>query len=552
MSFSMRVTLKKIFCLVSLSIFVSAAIFSADAKKSKSAAAAAKERENARLERKAAADRQDAYEEAVEAFQLNKPAEAIPLLEAFLGDDKTEAYNPDVYVYLSAAYYQVEEYQKSIDVCEKGLSKENTNFKVLYFNEGNAAYALGQYMKAASLYEKSREVDSQYAPATLNLANAFLRQDKIEEARDDYVLYLELKPDTAQRPEIERLIALLNEEIDYRKRLGPELVEDLIRTSTDDGSAGPHEVMSEDETAAPVLPVEPVKKYDGEHLDSDETYAPALPVEHKSQKNGEQIDTAETQAPALPVDKRTQKNKGEQIDSSESQAPALPVDKRTQKNKGEQIDSSETQAPALPVDKRTQKNKGEQIDSSESQAPALPIDKRTQKNKGEQIDSSESQAPALPTDRKSQKNRGEQVNTSDSTAPSLPKDGKTDRKGEYITNPSAPELPGETKKDSKKKEEKLSGSDAAAPAMPKDKKKNAGEKIKDSAPALPNDKKDEKLERIGKQEAPTLPAEEKTSKDTASDSDSEEAEDLIEELPEEEKNASTTDSSKKSSVIDAK
>lgn len=528
----MRVTLKKIFCLVSLSIFVSAAIFSADAKKSKSAAAAAKEREKARLERKAAADKQDAYEEAVEAFQLNKPAEAIPLLEAFLGDDKTEAYNPDVYVYLSAAYYQVEEYQKSIDVCEKGLSKENTNFKVLYFNEGNAAYALGQYMKAASLYEKSREVDSQYAPATLNLANAFLRQDKIEEARDDYVLYLELKPDTVQRPEIERLIALLNEEIDYRKRLGPELVEDLIRTSTDDGSAGPHEVMSEDETAAPVLPVEPVKKYDGEQLDSNETHAPALPVEHKSQKNGEQIDSAETQAPALPVDKRTQKNKGEQIDSSESQAPALPVDRRTQKNKGEQIDSAETQAPALPVDKRTQKNKGEQIDSSESQAPALP------------------------TDRKSQKNRGEQVNTSDSTAPSLPKDEKTDRKGEYITNPSAPELPGETKKDSKKKEEKLSGSDAAAPAMPKDKKKNAGEKIKDSAPALPKDKKDEKLERIGKQEAPTLPAEEKTSKNDSADSHSENADESadvpIEELPEEEKNASTTDSSKKSSVIDAK
>ena len=102
----------------------------------------------------------------------------------------------------------------------------------------------------------------------------------------------------------------------------------------------------------------------------------------------------------------------------------------------------------------------------------------------------------------------------------------------------------------------MSGSDAAAPAMPKDKKKNAGEKIKDSAPALPKDKKDEKLERIGKQEAPTLPAEEKTSKNDSADSHSENADESadvpIEELPEEEKNASTTDGSKKSSVIDAK
>ena len=449
--------LRKTLCMAFAAFALSGSAFSADAKKTKADREAARERERERVERKAAADRQDAYEEAVEAFQLNKPAEAIPLLEAFLGDEKHDAYNPDVYVYLSAAYYQIEDYQKSIDVCELGLSKEGTNYKVLYFNEGNAAYALGQYMKAASLYEKSRGVDSQYAPATLNLANAFLRQDKIEEARDDYVLYLELKPDTSQRPEIERLIALLNEEIDYRKRLGPELVQDLLRTSADDGSEGPHELMSDSEAAAPGLPLERVNKY-----------------------SGEQLDTSESQAPALPVENRSQRYSGEQLDSSESQAPALPVERRSQ-SRGEQLDTSESQAPALPVERRKQ-NSGEQLDTSESQAPALPVERR-------------------------KRNSGEQVNSSDSQAPSLPKSGDSKRKGEYIDNPSAPALPEESKAEAKK-EERMSTSDTVAPKMPEERKKSAGEKIKDNAPALPKEKKDERLERIKNQDAPKLPAEE--------------------------------------------
>ena len=377
---------KKIFCFLSLSVLFSSMAFSADAKKTKEAREAAREREKARVERKAAADKQDAYEEAVETFQLNKPAEAIPLLEAFLGDDKHEAYSPDVYVYLSAAYYQVEEYQKSIDVCEAGLAKEGTNYKVLYFNEGNAAYALGQYMKAASLYEKSREIDAQYAPATLNLANAFLRQDKIEEARDDYVLYLELKPDTKQRPEIERLIALLNEEIDYRKRLGPELVDDLIRSQIDDGSEGPHEIMSDSEAEAPELPLEKLQKINGEQLDSSESAAPALPADKGSRRTGEQVNSSDIQAPALPKESGAKK-KGEYIDNPS--APALPGEQKSEKKKEEKMSGADTVAPSLPSSK--QKSAGEKV---KDKAPALP--KENSGKKLERIGNQE--PPKLPVD----------------------------------------------------------------------------------------------------------------------------------------------------------
>ncbi|MBR1715245.1 MAG: tetratricopeptide repeat protein [Treponema sp.] len=403
----MKDNLRKTLCMAFAALVLSGSAFSADVKKTKADREAARERERERIERKAAADRQDAYEEAVEAFQLNKPAEAIPLLEAFLGDEKHGAYNPDVYVYLSAAYYQIEEYQKSIDVCELGLSKEGTNYKVLYFNEGNAAYALGQYMKAASLYEKSRGVDSQYAPATLNLANAFLRQDKIEEARDDYVLYLELKPDTPQRPEIERLIALLNEEIDYRKRLGPELVQDLLRTSADDGSEGPHELMSDSEAAAPGLPLERVNKYSGEQLDTSESQAPALPVERRKQNSGEQLDSSESQAPALPVERR-KRNSGEQVNSSDSQAPSLPKSGDS-KRKGEYIDNPS--APALPEESKAEAKKEERMSTSDTVAPKMPEEKK--KSAGEKI---KDNAPALPKEKKDE--RLERIKNQD--APKLP------------------------------------------------------------------------------------------------------------------------------------
>ena len=442
--------LRKTLCMAFAALVLSGSAFSADAKKTKADREAARERERERVERKAAADRQDAYEEAVEAFQLNKPAEAIPLLEAFLGDEKHDAYNPDVYVYLSAAYYQIEEYQKSIDVCELGLSKEGTNYKVLYFNEGNAAYALGQYMKAASLYEKSRGVDSQYAPATLNLANAFLRQDKIEEARDDYVLYLELKPDTPQRPEIERLIALLNEEIDYRKRLGPELVQDLIRTSADDGSEGPHELMSDSEAAAPGLPLERVNKYSGEQLDSSESQAPALPVERRSQSRGEQLDSSESQAPALPVERRKQ-NSGEQLDTSESQAPALPVERRKQ-NSGEQVNSSDSQAPSLPKSGDS-KRKGEYIDNPS--APALPEESKAEAKKEERMSTSDTVAPKMPEEKK--KSAGEKIKDN---APALPKE-KKDERLERIKNQDAPKLPAE-ENEAVVSEEKNSVSESAS------------------------------------------------------------------------------------------
>ena len=264
---------------------------------------------------------------------MNRAEEAVPLFESFLGE--TDDF-PQVFVYLSVAYYQIGEFQKAIDIAEEGLKKEEPkeNEKVLLFNAGNAAYALGNYVKADYYYDASLKSDENYAPATLNRANTQLRRDQLPEARANYVRYLELKPETPQRPEIEKMIRLLDEEIAFRAKNGPELVESFGSRS-DDGSGGKTEAMSDAEVAAPALPVAE-KIDDGEILGSDSSVAPALPRESRS-ISGERVGGGSETAPALPRESRS--SSGERVGGS---APEVPEEKK------EEVKSERISAPTPP------------------------------------------------------------------------------------------------------------------------------------------------------------------------------------------------------------
>ena len=475
---------------------------------SQSKSKAEREREKERLERKAAADKQDAFEEAVETFQLNMPEDAIPLLEKFLGEGNANAYDPLVYVCLSVAYFQIGDYLKSASICEAGIAEADRNDKalemgiikegdfkpverkVLYFNEGNAEYAMGNYVKATALYKRSLSVEPSYAPAVLNLANAFLRRDIIGDARDNYVRYLELKPETEQRPEIEKMIALLDEEIAYRMNQGPQLVEGEIRADVDESA--PPEIIDDGDiiTSSSLRHGESVR----EALPSDDSVAPELPRDEKrAEESGERIDSSSENAPSLPVERKT-KPTGEKIDSTTENAPSLPAERQT-KPSGERIDSSSESAPSLPAERKT-KPTGEKIDSSTESAPSLPAERET-KPTGERIDSTTENAPSLPAETQ-KKDSGEKVRAE--------------------ANPSAADTSEVRRPAQKPSGEKVR---AEAPAVPDDenKKKDDGEKI--SAPALPDDgtekKKQEKMERIRAQEPPAVEEEKSAPEDGEGD-----------------------------------
>ena len=251
-----------------------------------------------------------------ELFQLNKPAEAIQLFERVLSEPQP---NPAVYVYLGVAYYQLESYQKSLDVCMAGLSRADTDHKILAYNAGNSAYALADYRRADSCYAIALKADEGFAPAHLNLANARLKQDKLEDARESYVRFLELDSQTPQREAIEGLLALLDEEIARRAAEQPELV------------------VLED---AP-LPVDP---FYGEII--EESDAPALASE-PPKSAGELV--SDGQAPVVP--NPPDRNVGERVDGD---APAVAAALREGQYGERLLTRDELLAPYIPAEQLTE------------------------------------------------------------------------------------------------------------------------------------------------------------------------------------------------------
>lgn len=211
-----------------------------------------------------------------ELFGLNKPAEAIPYFEKCIEEKDI---NPDVWIHLGVAYYQTGDYTRSLACCAKGLTKENTNHKILAYNAGNSAYALTNYSRAEACYAIAIREDETFAPAFLNRANAQLKQDHLQDARENYSKYLELEKESPQRPEIEKLIELLDEEIARRAKEKPEVVElDFANVKNDDNITEDQKekVLFEIPSSATEKDVPSV-----EAVDSSISDAPELPVEQK-------------------------------------------------------------------------------------------------------------------------------------------------------------------------------------------------------------------------------------------------------------------------------
>ncbi len=263
-----------------LLVFAGTSICSAQAKKNLTAKKSsivnkAQNKENSKKEEVVYVYNED-FAKGEELFGLNKPAEAIPYFEKCIEEKDI---NPDVWIHLGVAYYQTGDYTRSLACCAKGLTKENTNHKILAYNAGNSAYALTNYSRAEACYAIAIREDETFAPAYLNRANAQLKQDHLQDARENYSKYLELEKESLQRPEIEKLIVLLDEEIVRRAKEKPEVVElDFANVKNDENiTEDPKEKVLFEILSTPaekeVLTVEAV--------DSSISNAPELPPEQK-------------------------------------------------------------------------------------------------------------------------------------------------------------------------------------------------------------------------------------------------------------------------------
>lgn len=147
-------------------------------------------------------------------FKENNPKDAVQVLENEILNGQISA---NTYNFLGLGYYQIGEYEKSVDAFGRGIKEQPTNAKILYFNQGNAYYALKQFEKAAECFSLSYKSDLSFVDALLNRANSYLMDDKLVLAKNDYVDYLKKFPETPQKSKIELLINAITDEIERRK-----------------------------------------------------------------------------------------------------------------------------------------------------------------------------------------------------------------------------------------------------------------------------------------------------------------------------------------------
>lgn len=157
----------------------------------------------------------DAFSEGEQFFKANKPEQAIPYFEQAIF---MENVSPDVYNFLGLSYYQVGKYQQSLDTFIKGTNKDGTNKRILYYNAGNTAFAMGNYSLAEQYFSIAFAADNNFSSALLNRANTRMKLDQLQNASEDYTQYLIIEPNSEQRPQIERIIALISGELQLREQ----------------------------------------------------------------------------------------------------------------------------------------------------------------------------------------------------------------------------------------------------------------------------------------------------------------------------------------------
>ena len=163
-----------------------------------------------------------AESEGEKAFKMNNPALAAELLSQEI---EANTASKTAYNYLGLAYYQLGQYEKSVEAFGLGLETQGTNKKILAFNQGNAYYAMNDYESAAKCYSLTITADSKYTQALLNRANAYLMLANYDKCIADYERFIILEPNDPQKPQIEELLALLKREkarIEEEERIAAE------------------------------------------------------------------------------------------------------------------------------------------------------------------------------------------------------------------------------------------------------------------------------------------------------------------------------------------
>ena len=147
-------------------------------------------------------------EQGETALRDNQPDRAKALFEASVnqnpGDEKA-------LLYLGVSELQLGDLSSAADTFKKGLSVATTTKDIFYYNIGNVYFMQSQNTLAEGMYSQAINANPNLSDAYLNRANARMRLENYDGAAADYTVYLSLRPNAPQRPEIEQLLGLLRQ-----------------------------------------------------------------------------------------------------------------------------------------------------------------------------------------------------------------------------------------------------------------------------------------------------------------------------------------------------
>jgi tetratricopeptide (TPR) repeat protein len=176
------------------------------------------------------------FETAEKLYMNNKIKEALPLLEQVLAD---EPRNELAYIYLSNCYESLNEFQKSIDVLEKGLHVAHDYKYGMYYFMGNAYFVMAKYKLALDAFTQSIALKDSFDKAVLNRAESYLELGDYKPALADYIHYLELAPQSPQKKEVEEIIKILSQTLSDEEKAAldkeakEKQLKDLIKSLED-------------------------------------------------------------------------------------------------------------------------------------------------------------------------------------------------------------------------------------------------------------------------------------------------------------------------------
>ncbi len=146
------------------------------------------------------------FDQGEDLLMKNQLSDAVLMFEASLEQDRT---NAKTYLYLGYIYEIKQDYNSAVRVLSQGAVDASSMKEQIYFNLGNNYFKLADYNNAAAMYSKALQSKNGFAEPYLNRANCRVKTAEYSLAVRDYNLYLSLKPDDPQRPQIERMISTL-------------------------------------------------------------------------------------------------------------------------------------------------------------------------------------------------------------------------------------------------------------------------------------------------------------------------------------------------------